>query len=126
MKRFLIIFSVAILGGFTHAQDIEYARSIISSLTAPEMHGRGYVNNGDNLAAQYIEKEFSKLGLKKFGDVYHQSFTHPVNTYPGKMNVRIDGTELIPGKDFIVEPSSPVFFGTFDLYWFDDLILKSE
>ncbi len=126
MKRFLVIFAITFFSGLVHGQDIDYARSIIENLTAPEMHGRGYVNKGDKLAAQYLKTEFSGLGLQKFGDDYHQSFTHSVNTYPGKMEIQLDGTALVPGKDFIIDPSSPGFFGTFDLYWFDDLVLKTE
>lgn len=126
MKHFLAILSITFLGGLAQGQDIDYARSVVAKLTAPDMHGRGYVNKGDYLAAQYLKAEFSKLGLQKFGDDYHQAFAHPVNTYPGKMEIHLDDNVLVPGKDFIVDPSSPGFFGTFELYWFEDLVLKSE
>jgi hypothetical protein len=40
------------------------------------------------------------------GKSYYQAFTYPVNTFPGKMEVAINGKQLIPGIDFILTPES--------------------
>ena len=40
------------------------------------------------------------------GKSYFQEFTYNVNTYPGKMEVAINGISLRPGKDFIIRPDS--------------------
>ena len=84
----------------------QYARKIVDTLASPSMHGRGYVNGGDSIAAVYLKKEFAKLGVKPIGKEYYQRFAFPVNTFPNKMLVEINGKKLIPGKDFIVNPNS--------------------
>ena len=35
---------------------------------------------------------------------FFQKFSYPANTFPGKMELTINGKSLIPGKDFIVGP----------------------
>lgn len=100
----LLFLSVVPFGGFT--QDIAYARSVVDTLAAPGMHGRGYLNDGDKIAAAFIENEFKKFGLKSFGDSYRQEFTLSVNTFPGSVQLSIDGVQLKPGKDFIVSAES--------------------
>src|SRR3989442_813160 len=60
-----------------------YARKIVDTMASESMHGRGYVNDGDKIAANYIRTEFQKLGLKSFTDDYYQKFSFPVNTFPG-------------------------------------------
>lgn len=92
-----------------NGQDKDYARRIIDTLTSPAMHGRGYVNNGDKKAAQFIAEEFQRIGLKKFTNNYFQNFKFPVNAFPGKMEVKINSRDLVPGQDYLVWPSSPGF-----------------
>ena len=41
-------------------------RASIQTMCAPEMSGRGYVNEGCVKAAQFLEQEFKKIGLKPF------------------------------------------------------------
>ncbi|MGZ4118124.1 MAG: hypothetical protein ACXVPY_11610, partial [Bacteroidia bacterium] len=76
----------------------DYARKIVDTMASESMHGRGYVNGGDSIAANYIKTEFKKFGLRSFtGDDYYQRFSFPVNTFPGKMSLNVDGKELTPG-----------------------------
>lgn len=89
-----------------HAQDLQYARSVIDTLTSEQFHGRGYVNNGDGIAAKYIASEYAKAGLKYFGADYFQRFSFPVNTFPDKMEISIGTKKLIAGADYIVNPNS--------------------
>ena len=110
----IILFHFNSLSG----QDIDYAISVVDTLTSVGMHGRGYVNDGEKIAAQFIQDEFKKSGLQSFGDNYFQPFTIPINTFPDTIKVSIDNKRLIPGKDFVVFSSSPEISGTFDLIWF--------
>lgn len=87
----------------------------IKKLTSSSFHGRGYYKKGDHRAADFIEDEFRKAGLKPVGGSYFQSFSFPVNTFPGKMDVVIGNKKLIPGKDFIVSPACPSVKGKFNL-----------
>lgn len=87
------------------------------NLCSKEMHGRGYVNSGDSIAAAYLEKNFFDLGVRTFPDKssYFQPFTFDVNCFPGQMRVVVNGRKLEPGKDFIVKPNSGSYknaFGT--------------
>lgn len=93
----------------------EMVRSITKDLCAPHMHGRGYVNNGDGIAADYISKKFDEIGAHPYpGQLDHfQKFYFPVNTFPGKMRLRINGKTLLPGKDYIVKPNSGGYINFF-------------
>ena len=91
----------------TKAQDLDYAKEVINELCSEVMAGRGYVNEGDNAAAFYIEEEFQKHRLDKWNFDYNQEFQFPVNSFPGELEVRIDDKKLTPGTDYIVAPSCP-------------------
>jgi len=96
-------------------QVVDYAREVVNTLASDEFKGRGYVGNGDKLAADYIRNEFKEIGLKSFSKNYTQSFTTPVNTFPNKLTLKLNGKELIPGEDYLVSPGSPSVKGTFDV-----------
>jgi len=106
MKNLLIliaIFSVSLCA----AQDSVYTRKMVNTLTAKEFWGRGYTNNGMKKAADFIAAEYNKLGLIPFNTSYKQDFNFPVNTFPNRMMVEVNGKKLVPGKDFIVTNESP-------------------
>ena len=104
MRKSLLLLLI-LNGGFTFCQ-IEEVRRITHQLCSPELHGRGYVNKGDSIAAAFIATEFSKIGLKPIGDSYFQEFQHSVNTFPGEMLVRQNNRILIPGVHFLVDAGS--------------------
>lgn len=106
MKRLSFLFSLVFLSLFVGAQDTTYARRVIDKLTSKEFFGRGYVNDGVNKAAKYLQSEFKKIGLKSWTKNYAQSFSFPVNTFPKRMSVILDGKTLIPGVHYIVNPES--------------------
>lgn len=91
----------------TYFAQLEEARRITQTLCSPEFQGRGYVNQGDSIAAEFIAAEFQNLGLDPIKGNYFQSFTHNVNTFPGKMEVKTGDRLLQPGIDFLIDPSSP-------------------
>ena len=95
-------------------QDVKYARGVIEKLSAPEMHGRGYVKNGDKMAADFIKGEFEEFRIEPVNGNYFQRFSFPVNTIPGKLELELNGLPLVPGKDFLVDPGSPEINGVFE------------
>lgn len=95
------------------SQSIKYAREVVNTLCDSHMDGRGYVKKGDLRAAQFVASEFKKAMLKKYSENYFQNFTLSVNTFPGKMDVRMDNQYLIPGQDYLIDPGSPGVSGTF-------------
>ena len=99
----LIIFISTNLFG----QDSIYTHKIIEALCSNKMSGRAYVKRGDQVAANYIAKEFNARGLNKFGKDYFQEFTFSVNTFPSQMEVKYNGRVLIPGIEYLVDPASP-------------------
>ena len=105
---FVLIYSFSLTG-----QDLDYAKEIVKTLASPEFKGRGYVENGNKIAAEYIRGQYSEIGLKPFKKDYFQPFKVEVNISPSRMNLFFDGTELIGGKEFIVDPYSPSIKGEY-------------
>jgi hypothetical protein len=96
------------------SQDIDYAREIIRKLTSPEFQGRGYVENGDRVSADFIAREFKRMGLLPGNrKSYFQPFNISVNTLPGRLMVKINNMELRPARDYLVESSCPFVEGRF-------------
>ncbi len=108
------------------AQDIKYAKSTIDTLCSSSMHGRGYVNNGDHIAAEFIKNEFNKDSLRSFGNSYIQSFKHLVETLTGKVAVKIGRKKMSPAVDYLVSASSPTTKGTFKIVKLDSQLISNE
>jgi len=108
-KFFLIILLISV----PFRSESQYYKKLIEKLASEKYHGRGYYKNGDVKAAQFLKKEFQKAGLYPVNGQYLQPFSFPVNTFPGKTDVTIGTSKLIPGKDFIVSPACPAIKGTF-------------
>ena len=89
------------------AQDSTYVQKTINMLTSKAFWGRGYTKGGMAKAADFLSQEYFKIGLLPMNDSYKQDFKFPVNTFPGKMLIEINGKKLTPGKDFLVNNESP-------------------
>ena len=111
MKK-LILILLYLLPLYLYSQDIKYARKVVDTLTSKSMHGRGYVNKGDKIAADYISNQFKEFGLMNFKKSYFQTFSFDVNTFPSDMFLKINDKVLIPGKDYLVDPKSSSGKGT--------------
>ncbi|HEX2969694.1 MAG TPA: M28 family peptidase [Bacteroidales bacterium] len=108
---FLVILYIPIL---CNSQDLDYAKHIIKKLASPELGGRGYVNEGDRKSADFIAAEYRKLGLESiYTTSYFQKFSISINTFPSKINMNLNGKDLVPGKDYLIEASSPSIKGKF-------------
>ncbi|MDX9752091.1 MAG: M20/M25/M40 family metallo-hydrolase [Flavobacteriales bacterium] len=87
----------------------------VAALTAPAMHGRGYVQGGDSIAAEWIAAQFRAIGLAPLKDDFFQPFTFPVNSFPDSIGVALDDAVLRPGTDYLVHPASGTAVGRFPL-----------
>lgn len=110
MKMNKLLLPVFILSGIlatmpVRSQDKEYVQKVVKKLSSKQFHGRGYVKNGDRLAASFLAKEMEKAGLQNFSKDYFQFYSFPINTFPDRMEVEVDDRELKPGRDFVVHPS---------------------
>ncbi|UKN00737.1 M20/M25/M40 family metallo-hydrolase [Paracrocinitomix mangrovi] len=115
LKTILGIASVA-FSLHSHAQ-LDYAKQILDTLCAPRYHGRGYVDNGDIKAADFLVKEFQRIGVKEFpGHPYTQPYSFGVNTFPYPIEVVLGDDTLTPGADYLVTPISGSAQGEFELY----------
>lgn len=113
MKLKLLPVILILLAQTVAAQDLNYARSLIDTLAAPGMHGRGYVAEGDKIAAQFLSAEFEKLRLLPLAKNYKQTYTFPMNTLPGKLEAFANGKRLQAGSDFQVWAATPDMKGTY-------------
>ena len=102
MRNLLLCFLVYFC---SYAQN-ETGKTTVATLCSPEFHGRGYVNQGDSLAGDFLAKKFKTLGLKPIGKSYFQPFSFPVQTFPGSCTVQMDGETLIPGVHYLLSPNS--------------------
>lgn len=90
-----------------HSQDAAFAHRIVDTLTSTAFWGRGYTKDGMKKAAGFLAAQFQSYGLQPMsGKNFFQPFSYPANTFPGDMQVEINGRQLVPGKDFIVSPES--------------------
>lgn len=111
MRNIFLVFCL-VFSGIIYSQ--EYAKQITKTLCSKELLGRGYVNQGDSLAARFLENEFKKLKIEPYpGKSYFQSFKNPVVSFPGAMTLMINQDTLVPGVDYIVDPNC----GTVKGYW---------
>jgi len=88
------------------AQDLNYAHNILNLLTSKEFAGRGYVNDGCGIAAEYIKGQFDSLQLLAFDKNYFQHFDFPVNTFPDEIEISVDGKKLKEGDDYLINAHS--------------------
>jgi len=118
MKNTWLLFLSLILlfPNLFQAQDIEYAKSIISELTSHQLYGRGYYLEGDRKAAMLINREFSDMNLRKFEYTYFQDFSFGINIITD-VKLKVDRELLQPGSEYLVSSSSPPISGTFPLHF---------
>ena len=122
MKKLLILL-LALSAVQLKAQDLELYKQVVKELSSEKFQGRGYAMDGANQAGHYLKAEFETAGVK---EVTLQPFTIDINTFPGKMELSVDGQPLTPGVDFTMREYSPGVKGTFPLYYVDTLNYNSE
>ena len=116
MKKLCLLLALVAICAHISAQDLSHYKSVIEELSSKKYQGRGYAEHGANKAGKWIAKEFARVGAD---DVVCQPFKLNINTFPGKMEVRVDGNRLVPGVDFTLREFNPGIKGEFKLYYID-------
>ena len=133
MKKLLLLLINLILVTSLSAQNMERVRKHIDTLAAPGMHGRGYVNDGDKIAARFIQDRYIEAGLLSLiqtdtsaNSYYYQRFRLNVNCF-NFAYVKINGVSLELGKDFLIHPASPGIKGNSSkIIYLDSLIFTDK
>lgn len=109
----LITYIAALLTFSASFGQRSFGLAVVKELASEKYHGRGYVNDGHKLAANYVANTFKENDLQPIGDSYYQYFDINVNTFPSAVSVQFDSLKLKAGVDFIVNPNSGSAKGTF-------------
>jgi aminopeptidase YwaD len=120
MRKLIFLLFIVTASQNLFAQNRKYAQYIIDTLSSAEFHGRGYVFNGDIKSAEFIKTEMINAGLAPFVTDYFHPFTLNVNTFPSEMDMQVDSEDksnLVPGVDFVVNPSSNSLHGTYATHY---------
>ena len=89
-KRFILLFFFPLLV----VGQVEHAKETVKILCSNDFHGRGYVNGGDSIAANYIATAFQLAGCQPLNKKsYFQAFNFNVNTFPNRMGLTVNGTQ---------------------------------
>jgi hypothetical protein len=128
MRKFLLLaVAFTFLMGFQSlAQDLSYAKSCIKTLCSEDYYGRGYVNNGDRIAAQFIRKEYAKFKLTPLGEKYYQALGFPVIYYPDRVEITLDNAVAYAGHDFIINPGCPSVKGIYKVLELDSAMVDNS
>lgn len=101
------------------AQDIQSVRRDLAILCSDSLAGRGYVDEGVNKAAAYLQRRLKDLNLKPIDKDYFQSYSFPVNTHPYPIRCSLDKQVIQVGYDFLVDAGSPAIRGNYRLLHFN-------
>jgi len=123
-KLKICLFALLLISNQIKAQYTTYGKKIVKKLCSSSFDGRGYVGNGQRKASKLIIKELKKWDVNPYNKQFEQYFSFAVNTFPSKMEVKIDGKALDPGIDYIVDPSCPSIEGSFKIFEPDSLLLN--
>ena len=107
--KFTILFVLFFINSLIYAQNIQYARAIVDTLCSSYFDGRGYYNNGENRAAEFIKSEYKKIGLQSVNNNYFQHFKFATSSIKGDLLLQLENTILQPGIDYLIAPSSPSY-----------------
>ena len=121
--RKLLLLVLAVVAVQLSAQDLAHYKKIVKELSSARYQGRGYAEDGANKAGKWIAKEFARIGAD---EVTKQPFTLDINTFPGKMEMSIDGKKMVPGVDFTLREFNPSIKGEYPLYYIDTLNYDAE
>lgn len=103
----LFFFLCIVLSPNTLAQSpLDYAKTIVDTLSSPTFAGRGYLDNADSLSADLIANEFKTIGLSPLFDGYEQIFPLQVDVFPKTPMLQVGNKNLQPGTEFLPFPGT--------------------
>lgn len=123
--RYILIISFTFSTFLVLSQNVTQANETVQILCSDEFAGRGYVDSGDRVAANYIVKRFKSLSLKSFEKGYKQPFDLSVNNITST-KLLLDNKELKSGFDYLVAPSSPTLSGDYKVFHISQKMLYSN
>lgn len=109
MKIKLLIL-ILLCANLLNAQSYKYAHYCLDSLISKDFKGRGYNEEGDRIAANFIERELIKNGVKALkNNIYQQKLPINVNNIQyAKLKIHSkDSSFLKLGEEFLVYGSCP-------------------
>jgi hypothetical protein len=113
------------------AQDMTRVKRIVDTLCSSTFAGRGASGAGDVKASNFLVNEIKSRGGTPFKDTsYRYPFSYIINTFEGKVELKIQNKHLVPGVDYIVNSKSGGGSGKGKVIYFDSitsnqLLLKS-
>lgn len=112
MLKQIVLFSIFFsLTTHLFSQNFDaYYKSIVKTLCSEYFSGRGYVDGGDSIAADFIVEEFRKNGLKPITKTYFQRFKFQVNSFPSEVVLSNENKVLKPGIHYLIDASCPSFY----------------
>lgn len=124
IRVLLLTFSIFHLpsSSFAQGEVYAYARRIVDTLASKSMYGRGYVNGGDSIAANYIKNQFSGFSLKSFNGDYYQKMNFDVVVFDN-VSLKLDNQILVAGKDFIPFHLNPTATGRGKAVYADEALV---
>lgn len=125
-RKFILAIAGLMLSCTGFAQDMEYTKKLVEKLSSKEFHGRGYVNKGDSIAAAYLSKEMKSIKLKSLTENYYQPYSISVNTFAKNTKLALDGKELKPASEYVVNPNAKAGKGEAKLTWITKDILTNS
>lgn len=102
----IAIFPLFLLSCSQEKQVMTMARNHLNTLCSDGFYGRGYTHNGMQIAQNYLENQFSEIGLEKINGSYTEPFEYPINVIDSA-SLRVDNQSFDFGYNFLVSPSSP-------------------
>jgi len=105
---FILFFVYNISAGFAQ---IDQAKEHLLILTSDSLAGRGFTDNGQEKAADYIIDKLIQYDVKGGGDKgFKQELTYSVNTFSGSVQFSVENNKTIKiysaGKDFLFHSAS--------------------
>ncbi|PLX06477.1 MAG: hypothetical protein C0596_18615 [Marinilabiliales bacterium] len=125
MKRLISSFVIAIIAITVFGQDMKYTHKIIKELASEKYYGRGYVNRGDSLAAEFLSGQLSEIGLDNYNGTYFQRYTTNINRYLIKPQFGFNDSTLVIAEDFIAIPNSANVNGKYEIEWITERTLTN-
>jgi hypothetical protein len=128
MKKAIFLLLITFLGSNNlklFGQDLMYARACIKTLCSEPFYGRGYVQNGDKVAAQFIRQELAKHKVIPLGEKYFQNLGFPVIYYPNEVSIQLDDQPVFAGNDFILNPGCPSIKGNYKVLLIDSSMVDN-
>jgi aminopeptidase YwaD len=122
----LIIICLNLFWVELYAQDTAYVRNVVNELSSDTYFGRGYLNNGLQKTADFLESEMQSIGLLPFADSYRQGFSYPQIIYPGDYSFWVDDQELTPSSDYIINPACGNLDAELELIYLSPEILNDS